>query len=142
MLISLCTVWKIQDFSNTQILLEISFEEYRSSRNAAFYSILGAKVYKIQMFRAYEIVKMADFKSLASPFLISHKMWMTEKIPKFQHSEDWSVTLFRTQIQQIWLTSAKASQILWFTQNIIRTIQFSQIHIGLAKQTTLANRSE
>ena len=30
----ICTVWKLQDFSTTQILREINFEDYKSEKSA------------------------------------------------------------------------------------------------------------
>ena len=78
-------MWKFQDFSDTQILCEINFGEYRSSKTAVF-AFLGlwtlliwpsksAKIHEKSKFRAPKCVEMADFALLESPKLISHKIW-------------------------------------------------------------------
>ena len=58
-----CTVWKYHDFSVTQILREINFEEYKSSETGVFATLgavkminfLNVSFQKVQKFIKIEI---------------------------------------------------------------------------------------
>ena len=85
-------MWKLQDFSVSQILREINFAESRTSKTALF-AISGAlnfvelvnfNVEKVQIFtkikiRASKCVKMAHYALLESKLLISRKIIVIEK---------------------------------------------------------------
>ena len=78
-------VWKVQEFSVTQVLREINFGEFRSSKTA-FLTILKAlnfvyfvnyilhKVHKNQNQEPLNVFKMVDFESQDSHTLISRKI--------------------------------------------------------------------
>ena len=86
------TVWKFQDFSDTQILREINFGEFRSSKTAAFAIFRSlnfadlvnfslpkrTKNHKKLKFRVPNCVKMVDFDILDLSTLISREIWVTE----------------------------------------------------------------
>ena len=83
--VSICTVWKFQDFSVIQILREIYFETFTSSENAIFalnfvtllnFSLQKVNIYQIQnsKFKSSKYVKMADFALLETQNLISRKI--------------------------------------------------------------------
>ena len=80
-------MWKFQDFSVTQILREINFEESRSYKSAVFAIIEALNFvnlvnYSLQMvqklqkskFRVCKCVKMPDFAFLTSHKFISRKI--------------------------------------------------------------------
>ena len=81
-------MWKFQDFSITQILREINFEDSRMAKTAIF-AILRAvnfvqmvnfslkkstKIHKNQNSESLNVVKMADFVLQKSSKLISRKI--------------------------------------------------------------------
>ena len=68
-------MWKFEDFSITQILREINFEESRSCKTVVF-SISGALIFVNLVnfsLNKLQCVKMADFALQESSKLISRK---------------------------------------------------------------------
>ena len=86
-------MWKFHDFSITQILREINFEDSRSAKSAIlthlealnfdfyeFLHFLKAEIYQINKIQSpYFYKKTAVLELLNSPTLISRKIWMAEK---------------------------------------------------------------
>ena len=89
--IFLNTVWKLHDFSITQILREINFGDSRSAKSAIlthsealnFCTFWKLKFTKSTKFRAPKIAKMAVSELLVSPKLISRNIWVIEKSCNF-----------------------------------------------------------
>ena len=84
------TLWKFQDYPAIQILREINFANFWSSKNAIFEFLEALDFYSFSFWyistlknsrksikwkiSAFEIVKMADFETIDSPILISRKI--------------------------------------------------------------------
>ena len=82
-----CTVWKFHDFSITQILREIKFEDSRSAKSTIFThlealnfdfmhfcTLRSMKLTKNSKFRVSKIEEMAFLELLDSTKLISRKI--------------------------------------------------------------------
>ena len=52
-----CTVWKIQDFTVTQILREINFDQSLSSKTALFAILTGSEICHFAQFQPSKTAK-------------------------------------------------------------------------------------
>ena len=82
-------MWKFHDFSITQILREINFEDFRSAKSAILANSEALNFDLLSIFALFEcyilpkeqnsVAKTADFALLKSSKLISHKIKVIQK---------------------------------------------------------------